>query len=86
MPGSGKSTVGRHLARRIDRPFFDSDHLIQERVGCSVREYFDREGEAAFRTLEAAAVRKALDSQPYAVSTASASKARTASLAEAAIP
>jgi shikimate kinase len=52
MPGSGKSTVGRQLSRRLQLPFFDSDHLIEQRLGCSIREYFAREGEAAFRDLE----------------------------------
>jgi shikimate kinase len=52
MPGSGKSTVGRHLARRLGLPFFDSDHLIEQRLGCSIREYFAQEGEAAFRDVE----------------------------------
>ena len=33
-------------------PFFDSDHVIEERLGCSIREYFAREGEAAFRDIE----------------------------------
>ena len=56
MPGSGKSTVGRHLARRLRLPFFDSDHVIEERLGCSIREYFAREGEAAFRDLEERAI------------------------------
>ena len=52
MPGSGKSTVGRHLARRLGLPFFDSDHVIEERLGCSIREFFEREGEPAFRDVE----------------------------------
>lgn len=52
MPGSGKSTVGRQLSRRLQLPFFDSDHLIEQRLGCSIREYFAREGEAAFRDIE----------------------------------
>ena len=52
MPGSGKSTVGRHLARRLGLPFFDSDHVIEQRLGCTIREFFAREGEAAFRDLE----------------------------------
>jgi shikimate kinase len=52
MPGSGKSTVGRQLARRLGLPFFDSDHLIEQRLGCSIREYFAREGEDAFRAVE----------------------------------
>ncbi len=52
LPGSGKSTIGRQLARRLSLPFFDSDHVIEERLGCSIREYFEREGEARFRDLE----------------------------------
>lgn len=52
LPGSGKSTVGRHLARRLQLPFQDSDHVIEERIGCSIREFFAREGEDAFRDLE----------------------------------
>jgi len=52
MPGSGKSTVGRHLARQLDWKFVDSDHEIEHTVGCSVRTYFDQHGEAAFRDLE----------------------------------
>lgn len=53
LPGSGKSTVGRHLARRLSLPLFDSDQLIEQRLGCSIREYFEREGEQRFRDLEA---------------------------------
>ncbi len=52
MPGGGKSTVGRQLAKRLGRPFVDSDALIEQRLGESVRSYFEREGEAAFRGLE----------------------------------
>ena len=33
-------------------PFFDSDHLIEQRIGCTIREFFAREGEAAFRDVE----------------------------------
>jgi shikimate kinase len=58
MPGSGKSTVGRQLARRLGLPFFDSDHLIEQRLGCSIREYFAREGEAAFRDVEEQVLRE----------------------------
>ena len=52
MPGSGKSTVGRQLARRLKLEFVDSDQLIEQRLGCSIREYFEREGEEAFRDIE----------------------------------
>jgi len=52
LPGSGKSTVGRQLARRLAIPFFDSDHVIEQRLGCSIREFFEREGEERFRDIE----------------------------------
>ncbi|WP_413888833.1 shikimate kinase [Candidatus Aalborgicola defluviihabitans] len=54
LPGSGKSTVGRQLARRLQLPFFDSDHVIEERLGYSIREAFARDGEDHFRDLEEA--------------------------------
>lgn len=56
LPGSGKSTVGRHLARRLGLKFIDSDHVIEQRLGCSIRSYFEREGEEAFRDIEQAVI------------------------------
>jgi shikimate kinase len=52
LPGSGKSTVGRQLARRLQIPFADSDQVIERQWGCSIREYFEREGEERFRDVE----------------------------------
>ena len=52
LPGSGKSTVGRALGRRLKLPFRDSDHVIEQRIGCSIRDFFAREGEARFRDEE----------------------------------
>ena len=52
LPGSGKSTVGRQLARRLGLPFSDSDHEIEQLIGCPIRDFFEREGEAAFRDVE----------------------------------
>jgi shikimate kinase len=52
MPGCGKSTIGRQLARMRQLPFLDSDHEIERYLGCSIREFFDREGEEAFREVE----------------------------------
>jgi shikimate kinase len=56
MPGGGKSTVGRHLARLLGLPLRDTDREIEEAVGCPVREFFARHGEAAFRDLEQEAI------------------------------
>lgn len=66
LPGSGKSTVGRQLARRLQVPFVDSDHVIEQRLGCSIREYFEREGEARFRDIEAEIIDE-LTQQPVGV-------------------
>ncbi len=52
LPGSGKTTIGRQLARRLDVPFVDSDHVIEHQLGCSIREFFVREGEDSFRDVE----------------------------------
>lgn len=52
LPGSGKSTVGRHVARRLQQPFVDADRVIEDRLGCSIREFFEHEGEPAFRDIE----------------------------------
>ena len=52
MPGCGKSTVGRHLARQLDLRFLDSDTEIERRTGMPVRHYFEQQGEAAFRDVE----------------------------------
>ncbi|MBL8327544.1 MAG: shikimate kinase [Rubrivivax sp.] len=52
MPGSGKSTVGRQVARHLKLRFVDSDHEIERRTGMPVRSYFETQGEAAFRDLE----------------------------------
>jgi shikimate kinase len=53
MPGSGKSTVGGEVAGRLGVPFVDLDAEIERRSGASVPDIFAREGEAAFRVLEA---------------------------------
>ncbi len=52
MPGSGKSTVGAALARRLEWPFVDADEEIVRRAGRSIPEIFAEDGEERFRTLE----------------------------------
>jgi shikimate kinase len=50
--GSGKSTIGQLLARQTGRRFVDLDARIEERSGISIRDFFERHGEARFRDLE----------------------------------
>lgn len=54
--GSGKTSVGRHLARFLALPFVDLDREIEEQAGLSIAEIFQRRGEAGFRELEARAL------------------------------
>ena len=53
MPSCGKTTVGRWAARRLNRPFRDTDKLIAQRAGKSIPEIFAEKGETGFRQLEA---------------------------------
>lgn len=53
LMGAGKTTVGRLLARRLRRPFYDSDHEVEHRCGVEIAVIFDIEGEAGFRAREA---------------------------------
>ncbi len=57
MMGSGKSTVGRVLARQLGMEFVDSDEEIIKRTGVTVPHIFDIEGEAGFRQREVVAIR-----------------------------
>ncbi len=52
MPGSGKSTVGRQLARQLRLHFVDSDHELESRIGMPIRDFFAQRGEDAFRDVE----------------------------------
>lgn len=51
--GAGKSTVGKMLARKLNRRFIDSDHALEERCGVKIPTIFEMEGEAGFRKREA---------------------------------
>ncbi len=60
MPASGKSSVGKALAKRMGREFFDLDEEIVRVAGKSIPEIFETEGENAFRELEARVLREEL--------------------------
>ncbi len=59
--GSGKTTVGRRLASQIAWPLVDLDAWIESRLGATVAEIFDRQGEEAFRRAEEEALIEVLD-------------------------
>lgn len=54
--GSGKTTIGRHLAKALKLEFVDSDHVIEQRTGADIPWIFDIEGEAGFRRRERAVI------------------------------
>lgn len=55
--GAGKTTLGKKLARRLEREFVDTDDLVERREGRPIFDIFAREGEAYFRGLETEALR-----------------------------
>ena len=52
MPGAGKSTIGKALARKLTLPFVDADHEMLSHTGVPISTIFELEGEAGFRTRE----------------------------------
>ena len=67
MMGAGKTTVGRRAAQRLGWRFVDADAAIEARAGCSVRDLFARDGEDAFRDVEAGVLADLLASDEPAV-------------------
>jgi len=52
MMGSGKTSTGRPLAKRLGYGFVDTDAVIEQVAGCTIPEIFERDGEAGFRSIE----------------------------------
>ncbi|QXQ15803.1 shikimate kinase [Skermania piniformis] len=52
LPGAGKSTIGRRLARELGVEFLDTDVAVEDRTGRTISEIFATDGEAAFRAIE----------------------------------
>ncbi len=68
LPGSGKSTIGRRLAKALGVGFLDTDAAIEERTGRPIAEIFATDGEQEFRRIEERAVRAALSEHDGVVS------------------
>ncbi len=67
--GAGKTTVGRQIAKRLARPFFDSDHEIVHRTGVPIPTIFEIEGEEGFRRREAQTIRELTESDGIVLAT-----------------
>ena len=69
LMGVGKSTVGKRLAMRLDLPFVDADHEIERAADMSIKEMFERYGEAAFRDGERRVIARLIDGMPKVIAT-----------------
>ena len=69
LMGAGKSTVGRRLAEKLGRQFFDSDHEIEKAAGLSVADIFTLHGEADFRRGEQKVLERLLGEAPHVLAT-----------------
>lgn len=56
--GSGKTSLGKRLARALDRPFVDTDQMVEASAGKKISDIFQEEGEKGFRTRETEALRQ----------------------------
>ncbi len=61
--GAGKTTVGKALAKALDRPLFDTDKLIEEQAAMSISRIFEVYGEERFRSLETETIRNMVSAQ-----------------------
>lgn len=70
LPGCGKSSVARHLGQHYGWPVLDTDSVIEKRIGMPIRNFFEQQGEPAFRQIETEALQECLaDSGPLVLAT-----------------
>ena len=74
--GSGKSTIGNIIAKRLHREFQDSDHFIEKRTGVDIARIFDIEGEQGFRERETNALSELLSQNNRVIATGGGSVLR----------
>lgn len=69
MPGCGKSTVGKHLAKLGSRIFIDTDTMIENRTGKKISELFSEYGEDGFRKIESEVFKEAVKTKNAIIAT-----------------
>ena len=69
LMGTGKSVIGRRLAKQLGLPFADSDQLVSKMAGVSIADIFDLAGEAKFRNMEFRAIQNQLQQPPHILAT-----------------
>ena len=69
LMGVGKTTIGKRLAARLDLPFVDADHAIEEAAGLSIAEIFEKFGEPHFRDGERRVISRLVDGTPKIIAT-----------------
>ena len=69
LMGAGKSTVGRRLAEKLGRAFYDSDAEIEKAAGLTISDIFALHGEADFRRGEKQVLKRLLDLPPHVLAT-----------------
>lgn len=74
--GSGKSTIGNLMAKKLNREFQDSDHFIEKRTGVDIARIFDVEGEQGFRDRESQALVELLGDENRVIATGGGSVLR----------
>ena len=69
LMGSGKTTIGKKLAKKLNYQFVDLDEVIEQKYGCSIAEYFEKYGEDSFRVVEQQTLRESFQHNDAVVST-----------------
>lgn len=78
MPGCGKSTVGRHVAKLLGLRFVDSDHELERHLGTTIRLFFEQCGEDSFRDAEQQVIAQLLTQGPLVLATGGGAVLRAA--------
>ncbi len=86
MPCSGKSSIGKAVARNLNCRFIDMDEMIEERTGLTIPEIFEKHGEDKFRQLECILAKKLSQTQNVVISTGGGIVTRPESIEALAVP